>query len=249
MTGEDTQRSSGELLGDQQAHDGGEGDRGEALNRIAADDELVRVESAGKRRAERAGNAAGGAATDQDAQIAAPQPESLPHERCDAARKLGVAGLQPDRCPHAARPHRLRRDDQAAAQRHAPAVQRVGFDRVDFARRPMTRKQDTGEPEAQSAEHRNQDRRVRIESRLRGQPLARAEPEQKHMQHIHQRRHGRHHQPAERADHDRQQDQARFAGAHEGTQAARHFKKSGDRAHVGKRGVRVGSQKSDFLTF
>src|SRR6266852_2165449 len=138
------------------------------------------------------------AATDQHPQVAAPQAESLPDEGGDAAGELGIARFQADRCTDPARPHRLRRDNQAAAQRHAPAVKRVGFDRVDFARRPAMRNQDTGKSQAESAEHRDEDRYARIEVRLRGQPLARAEPEQNDVQQIDQCRHGRHHQPAER---------------------------------------------------
>src|ERR1700727_1793020 len=48
-------------------------DRRERGGRITADDQLKTVERAGQRRAERAGNAGGGAATDQDAQVAAAQ--------------------------------------------------------------------------------------------------------------------------------------------------------------------------------
>ena len=77
------------------------------------------------------------------------------------------------------------------------------------------RNQDTGKSQAESAEHRDEDRYARIEVRLRRQPLARAEPEQNHVQQIDQCRHGRHHQPAERTDHDREQHQAGFAGSHE----------------------------------
>jgi len=44
---------------------------------------------------------------------------------------LGVAGLKPNRSAEAAGDHRLRRDDESVGERHAPAIERIGFDRVD----------------------------------------------------------------------------------------------------------------------
>ena len=112
------------------------GDRRQTVGRIAADNEFEAVEGAGERSAERAGNAGRGAAPDQNAKIAAPQTEGSADARGDAARSLRVTGLQADRGAYAARPDCLQRDDHAAGQRHAAAVQRVGFDRVDLAVRP-----------------------------------------------------------------------------------------------------------------
>ena len=104
--------------------------------RIAADDQFEAVKRAGERRAEGAGDAGGGAAADEDAQVAAAQAERIADARGDAAGKLRIAGLEPDRRADAARPYRLRRDDDAAEKRHAAAMQRIGFDRIDFPFRP-----------------------------------------------------------------------------------------------------------------
>ena len=111
-------------------------DRGQRGDRIAADDQLEAVEGAAQRRAEGAGDGRGGAAADQDAHVAAAQAKRLADLGGDAAGELGIAGFQADRGADAARPHGLRRHDQAAAQRHAAAVQRIGFDRVDLGAAP-----------------------------------------------------------------------------------------------------------------
>ena len=64
-----------ERLRHQIADQRGDGDRRQAARRVAADNELETVEGAGKRRAESAGDAAGGAAADQNTQIGTPQPK------------------------------------------------------------------------------------------------------------------------------------------------------------------------------
>jgi hypothetical protein len=235
-------------------------DRGEARDRVAADHQFECIEGARERRTERAGDSPGGSAPDQHPQIAAAQAKSLPDEGGDAAGELGIAGFEADRCADPARPHRLRRDDQAAAQRHAPAMQRIGLDRVDFARRPIPRDHDTRQSQDEPAEGRHEDRDPRVESRLRRQPLPRTEPEQNDVQQIDERRHRRHHQSAERADQDREQHQAGFAGSHERAHPARYIEgKKTDRGNeparvatgpgmreLGRLRHRVGRQRSNL---
>ena len=95
---EDVQRSRGELLRHQQADQRRDCHRGQARDRIAADHQFERIEGAGKRRPEGAGDASRGAAPDQHPQVAASQAESLPDEGGDAAGELGIARFQADRC-------------------------------------------------------------------------------------------------------------------------------------------------------
>jgi hypothetical protein len=121
-----------ERLCDQEADQGRDADRRQAVWRIAADNELETIEGAGERGTECASNSSGGATA-----LGASQPECHADARGDTAGKLCIAGLQADRGADPARPDRLRRHDNAAKRRHATAVQRVGFDRIDFPLRPM----------------------------------------------------------------------------------------------------------------
>jgi hypothetical protein len=145
---EDVQGSRGELLRDQQSDQCRYRDRRQACDRVAADHQFERIEGARERRPEGAGDSSGRSAPDQHPKVPAAQAEFLPDERGDAARELGVARLQADRCADPARPHRLRCDDQAAAQRHAPAMKRVGFDRVHLACRAVSGNYDTRKSQA-----------------------------------------------------------------------------------------------------
>jgi hypothetical protein len=79
------------------------------------------------------------------------------------------------------------------------------------------------EAESNTPEHRNRDGQHRIELRLCREALARGEPEQNAVELFDCRRHAGDDQPAERADDDREQDEARLARAHQGAQAPRHF--------------------------
>ena len=153
-------------------------DRRQAVGRIAADDELEAVESAGERRTEGAGNSSGSAATDQDTQIGAPQPECRADARGKTARQLGIAGLEADRGADPARPDGLRRDDDAAEKRHAAAMQRIRLDRIDLPLRPPARDHFRGDAERQSAAERHRDRQHRIEAQQPRQAHACIELEQ-----------------------------------------------------------------------
>ena len=150
-----------ELSRDEIAHQRRDADRRQTVRRIAADDQLEAVKGAGERRAECAGNAGGGAAADQDAQVAAAQPKRIADARGDAAGKLRVAGLEADRCADPARPHRLRRNDDAAEERHPAAVQRIGFDRIDFPLRPPATDDLAGRAHDHAADERHRQRRDR----------------------------------------------------------------------------------------
>jgi len=164
-------------------------DRRQRSDRIAADNQFEAVESAAQRCAEGPGNGCGGAATDQDAHVAAAQSEGLPDLGGNAAGKLGIAGFQADGGADPARPHRLRRHDQAAAQRHTPAVQRVGLDRVDLGAAPAG-DVGGGEPEQQPAETWCEKRIIWVEHAAARQPLAGVEPKKRQMHEADRLAHG-----------------------------------------------------------
>ena len=172
----------------------------EAKYGIAPDHDLERIEGAAERSAKRAGDPGGGSAADQNAQIAAAQPQRLPDPRRYRACELGVAGLEPDRGADAARPRRLARDDKAPGERHAPAMQRIGFDRVDLAARPFARDHRRNQTETEPAQQRNGQGQRRIERGLGGQRFAWAKGEEQPVQQQHGFAHGGHDQTAEHAD-------------------------------------------------
>ena len=105
---------------------------------------------------------------------AAPQPtrmrrsarrsrNALPIREAMPLGQLGVARLDADRGAYAARPNRLRRNDNAAEKRHAAAMQRVGFDRIDLPLRPPAHDQFAGNAENEAADERHRNRHHRIE--------------------------------------------------------------------------------------
>ena len=151
----------------------GEG-RGEYRNRvgerIGADDELERVKGAGQGRAERRRDRPSGAAADQHPEVLPAQARSHAQVRGDARADLRIAGLEPDRRAAAVRDQRLRSHEDAIAERHAAAAQRVGFDRIDRRRRLLA-----GEPGVDGAEHEPAQHR-RGKGRKRSDPLGGAEP-------------------------------------------------------------------------
>ena len=189
---DDAERGRLEGPRDQKTDQRGDPDRSQAARRIAADDELEGVKGAGERGAEGAGNSTGGAAPDQNAQVAAPQSKGGADARGDAARSLRVAGFQADRGAHAARPDRLRRDDHASDQRHAAAMQRIRLDWIDFPLRPPAFDQLACSAEKEAAEQRHRERQNRIERELRRQALARLQVEKQLMQQIDGRTHDGH---------------------------------------------------------
>ena len=212
------------------AEQGRHADRRERGDRIAADDQLEAVKGAAQRRAEGAGNGRGGAAADQDAHVAAAQAKGLSDLGGNAAGKLGIASLQADRGADPARPHRLRRHDQAAAQGHAPAVQGVGLDRVDLGAAPA---RDVGghKAEQQPAEAGREKRVKRVERTAARQPFAGVETEKGQVHERDRFAHGGDRQTGHGADDERQHDHARFTSAHNGAQAMRNFEWSAEPAH------------------
>ena len=220
---DDTELGRLKLARDQIAHQRRDPDRRQPVGRIAADDQLEAVKGAGERRAERAGNAGGGAAADQDAQVAAAQPERIADARGDAAGELRIAGLETDRSADPARPHRLRRDDDAAEERHAAAVQRVGFDRIDLALRPPPPDDLAGRAHHHAADERHGDGDIGIEREPRRQPLAVLKIEKQLMQQFDRHAHAGHDNAGNHADQSRQCDQTRFPRPDDGAQPSRDF--------------------------
>jgi hypothetical protein len=196
-----------------------DGDRRQAVRRIAADNELETVKGASERRPEGPRNSTGRAATDHDAKVRPPQAERHADARRDAARELGVAGLKPNRRPNPARPHRLDRDDDAAEKRHASAVQRIGFNRIDFPFRAPMSDQFTRHSERETAEQGNQNRNRRIEPKQPGEAHAGVQMKQQPMQGVHASAHGGHHQTGDRPDRGREDDETRFSRPHHGPES------------------------------
>ena len=177
-TDADAERQRRKRVGDKIAGHRGDADRRQAGRRIAADHQLKSIEGAGQRRAEGAGDRGRGAAADHDALIGAAQMKAAAERGGKPAGKLGIARFQPDRGADAAGPDRLQRHDHAAAKRHPAAMQRIGLDRVDFARRPPAQQQQERHAQQQAAEARNQQRPQRLDPELARQPVARFEVEQ-----------------------------------------------------------------------
>ncbi len=208
----DAERQHRKRMGDEIAGDGGDADRGQAGRGISADHEFKGIERAGERCAERARDRGRGAASDHDALVGAAQMKSAAQRGAEPAGQLGVSCFKPDRGADAAGPHRLQRHDHAAAERHPPAMQRIGLDRIDFPRRPPPLQQQERQPQQQPAETRDQQRPQRIDAELAGKPIPHLEIEQHHMEPFDRGAHRRHHQAADGADQGRQHDQARFHG-------------------------------------
>ena len=139
--GTDAERQRRKGMGDKIADDGSDPDRRQARGRIAADHEFEGVERARQRRAEGARDRSRRAASHHQPLIGTAQMKSAAERSAEPARKLGISGLKPDRCADPAGPDRLQRHDHAAAKRHPTAMQGIGLDRVDFARRPPAQQQ------------------------------------------------------------------------------------------------------------
>ncbi len=223
-TDADAERQRLESVGDEIARHRGDADRRQAGRRIAPDYQFERIEGAGERRAERARDRCRRAAADHDALVGAAQVKSTAERRGKAARKLGISRFQADRRPDPAGPGGLQRHDDAAAKRHPPAMQRVGLDRIDLARRPPAQQHQQGHAQQQAAEAWNQHGPQRLDARLAGKPLRDADVEQHGMEGCDRHAHRQHHEAANGSDHRRQNHQAGFMGANERPQPARCLK-------------------------
>ena len=100
-------------------------------------------------------------------------------------------------------------------------MQRVGFDRIDFAARPPAQQQQQGDAEQQSAEHRHKDGADRIDPGLARQAFAGQQVEQKDVHHIDGTTHQSHQHAGDAADQGCDDDQAGLARPNKGAQPAR----------------------------
>ena len=157
--------SAVKAMGDEIARHRGDADRRQAGRRIAADHQFERIEGAGERRAERARDRGRRAAADHDALVGAAQVKATAERGGKAAGKLGISGFKADRRADAAGPDRLQRHDDAAAKRHPPAMQGIGLDRIDLARRPPAQQQQKRHAQQQAAEAWNQHGAQRLDAR------------------------------------------------------------------------------------
>ena len=108
-------------------------------------------------------------------------------------------------------------------ERHAAAVQRIGFDRIDLALRPPPGDHFAGDTEYDAAGQRHQNRQPRIERKPPRQSLARRQIEEHLMEDVDADAHAGHDRSAKHADQGRQQDQARFSRPHDGAQTPRNL--------------------------
>ena len=124
-------------------------------------------------------------------------------------------------------------------------MQGVGLDRVDLPRRPPAQQQQEGAAEQQPSDARHQDGAQRIDLVLAGEMLPGRNVKQ-HLVHLeHGRAHRRDHQSADGSNHRRQQNQARFMGAHEGAEPSRRFNETETCEHTSDTGVRAAGWAGD----
>ena len=183
-------RHDAEEFRGQRGADRGGHDRRDIGDRIDADDQLEAVESAGQRRVEGGGDRAGGTAADQDADIVAAQPEGARQPRGQAGTDLRIARLQSNRGAKTAGDHRLPGDDEGVGQRHAPAIERVGLDRIDRGAEFPLSQPDHRQPEQDAADRRYQSLHRALQGKHRRKPAAGLNAEQQSMHAQHQLAHG-----------------------------------------------------------
>ena len=147
----DPERPRHEHAGDRRRHDGGEPER-----RVGADDQLESVEGAGERCPEGGADRRAGAGADDGAHVGAAEVEGAAEPGGEARSELRIAGLEPDRGAEAVRDQGLQPDRDRILHRHAAAVQRIRFDRIDGAAPTQARRQARGAPEQQAARRRDQ---------------------------------------------------------------------------------------------
>jgi hypothetical protein len=91
-------------------------------------------------------------------------PEVLPDLGQNRGTELAVARLHADRDAAQVGPQRGEQQTQAIGHRHAPAVQRIGLDRVDHLGRSHAAHQDDAEAEDQAAERRHPQRAADLDA-------------------------------------------------------------------------------------
>jgi hypothetical protein len=141
---------------DQGSRHRGGSDRDQRRQRIAADNQLERIEGTGERGVERGRDGRCGTAPDKDPQIVAAQLEQPAERRGGARTQLRKGGFETDRGADPGRQHGQQRQPQTVDQRHAPAMQRVGLDRIDDVARAPPPERRGDQPVDQSAERRHQ---------------------------------------------------------------------------------------------
>ena len=188
----------------------------ETEGRVGTDDQLEGIEGSGQRRAEGSADRARRTRTDQHPQIGAPEVEAASKPRGEAGTELRVAGFEPDRGAKAVGAERLRADDQAIDHRHPATVQGVRLDRIDRAATTDARNEAARHAEKKTAGCRHE-REPRIgESIERAERARMTEMVEKSVQERGRPRQGDGEQPGRDADHDREEDEATLAGAHDG---------------------------------
>lgn len=145
-----------EAARDEHTADGSGHDRCQAEGRVSTDDEFEGVESPGEGRSEGRADRARRTAADKGAHIAAAQFEGRADARSEAGADLRVSRFRSKRGAGTVRHDRLAYDEQAVDERHAAALQRVGFDRIDGTARSPLLDQKAGDPEHETACNRHQ---------------------------------------------------------------------------------------------
>ena len=147
-------RRANDRLGGKRRCEGRGEDGNRVGERIGADDELESVERPGQGRPERRRDRASCPAPDQHTEVLPAQARSHSQVRGDAGPDLRVARLKSDGSAAAVRDHGLHRHEEALAERHAPAAQGVGLDRIDRRRRLPASEPDFDRAEQEAAYHR-----------------------------------------------------------------------------------------------
>ena len=130
--------------------------RGQGLQRIGADNQLEGVEGSGQRGIEGRCDRAGGAATDEGADVVAAKAEPSAEPRRERGPELRLGRLEPYRSAKPAREQCHADQAQAVADRHPTAEQRVRLDRIDNLALAPVPQQRSGEADEQAPEHRHQ---------------------------------------------------------------------------------------------
>ena len=202
-------------------HDGGDDHRRQRRQRIGADHQFERIERPRERRIERRRDRPRGPAPHQQPQIVPPNPKAPPGAGSQRRPDLRIARLKPYRGPHPVGPHRLAHHDQAGVQGHAPAMQRIRFDRVDGAPVPPLRQRQPGKPQPQPPQRRHQQRVQQPNLNLGGQPLMRADIVQHLMHPLRHRAHRDDAQARSRPNESRQHRKPKLVGPHQGSGSCR----------------------------
>ncbi len=176
-------------------------DRRQHRGRIVPDHQLERIERAGQWRIEGGGDRGGGAASDQSAQIAAPEAQPLAEPRRDAGTELRIGGFESDRSAEARRDDGEQGQVGAVVQRHLAAEERIGLDRIDdFARTPAA-DQDGGAAGQQTADGRDHEDAPPVEDAAFAQMPVRRDREGEFVDGLDQRLDDDHAEPDDGAEH------------------------------------------------